>query len=242
MFEVEDRHWWFRGKRKIVGMFLNLALKPGELQSLALADIGCGTGAMLMDCRSRGSLLGVDAVPQSLEYCRRRGLEVPLVRASADRLPLAASSLRAVMLLDVLYHRAIKSDMGVLREIYAALAPGGSLVLTDSAFMCLYSDHDRAVEARHRYTRGELVSKLRDCGFQVSRSGYYNTLLFLPAALTRLWQKLFPAVEPQSNVRLPPGWLNGLLYLIFSLERLWLSHFSAPAGLSVFVIARKPLY
>ena len=55
MFEVEDRHWWYSGKQRIVRNLLARYLAPranGEKQRVA--DLGCGCGIML--CISRRTM------------------------------------------------------------------------------------------------------------------------------------------------------------------------------------------
>ena len=45
--ELEDRHWWFRGRRAIVRRLVHRAFPPAD--GRAIVDVGCGTGANLAD-------------------------------------------------------------------------------------------------------------------------------------------------------------------------------------------------
>jgi len=70
MFEVEDTHWWFRGKRAVVGgLIARFAPADGRRRAL---DVGCGTGANLGLLAGYGDAFGIDLHPLALELSRRR--------------------------------------------------------------------------------------------------------------------------------------------------------------------------
>ena len=41
--ELEEKHWWFRGRRHIIRRLVDQVLPAGK--NTAVIDIGCGTGA-----------------------------------------------------------------------------------------------------------------------------------------------------------------------------------------------------
>src|SRR5688500_12399621 len=83
MNEVEQAHWWFVGRRRIIESFLkrlsqqmageNPTKTPGSTQSLKILDVGCGTGANLEMLSQFGEAEGVDVSAEALDFCRARG-------------------------------------------------------------------------------------------------------------------------------------------------------------------------
>ena len=71
MFQVEDRHWWYAGMRRITQTILDRHLGAGPR---AIRDAGCGTGANLVYLARYGASTGLDMSPVALGFCRRRGL------------------------------------------------------------------------------------------------------------------------------------------------------------------------
>ena len=72
MFELEDRYWWFLGKRELVRMLVG---QYGPEATRRIVDVGCGTGgvsaALFADAPG---WVGMDFSPIALELCRERGL------------------------------------------------------------------------------------------------------------------------------------------------------------------------
>ncbi|MGH7804571.1 MAG: hypothetical protein ACREQJ_09490, partial [Candidatus Binatia bacterium] len=109
------------------------------------------------------------------------------------------------------------------------LEPGGRLVVLVPAIQALYGSLDRALEHHRRYSKDELVGKLRAAGFEVERSWFFNLLgvagwWFNSRVLKRV---TFPPVQLTLYDRLVP---------LFRLE----SRFKLPVGMSLIAIARKP--
>ena len=70
MFAVEDHHWWFSGKRKLVTALLEgLRLPPGA----RILDVGCGTGGMFAALRPFGRVPAVDASDLALSFAAPPG-------------------------------------------------------------------------------------------------------------------------------------------------------------------------
>src|SRR5204862_1986998 len=70
--EIQDRHWWFVGRRRLIGAVLASDL-PASASGRRVLDLGCGTGTMLGELRRFGDVHGVDTEPAAVEYCHAHG-------------------------------------------------------------------------------------------------------------------------------------------------------------------------
>ena len=235
MYEMEDKYWWFIGRRQLV----NYLVRPNvPKKSAILFDIGCGTGRNLKSfakcCRTIGSDYSMDA----LRLARKRGM-ANVFSCDAQAIPVRSDSVDIVTALDVLEH--IRNDMGAIEEVLRILKPGGKAIIIVPAYGFLWSEHDEALHHYRRYVARELRAKLSAAGFELERSTYYITALFFPILLLRLWQGLTrTSIHPAVSYVMPPRWLNHLLVWLLRLERYALRFINLPFGVSLLAITRKP--
>src|ERR1700683_4617878 len=102
MYEQEDRHWWFRGRRDGIRAVLGEATLPSGPRVL---DAGCGTGRNLVEFGDPETASGVDPSPEAVEFCHRRGL-LNVRHGSLDSLPFESGAFDILMACAVLAHVA----------------------------------------------------------------------------------------------------------------------------------------
>lgn len=234
MREIEDRHWWFRGRRQIVSAMLECMKLPAAARIL---DLGCGTGGNLRMLSGYGDVTGIEMDQAALEFARDRNAARVEAGSLPDEIPLESGGFDCITMLDVLEH--VEQDEAGLATVRRLLAPSGQLLLTVPAFRFLWGPHDEEHHHHRRYRAGELRSKLESAGFEISRLSYFNTWLFPPIALLRLVRKWFPAGETGMESGLPPAWLNRILQSLFASERYVLVRARLPFGVSLLAVARK---
>ena len=113
MRALEDRHWWFRGRWRVVHDLLasGLAAARAGGPGARVVEIGCGTGGNLAALQRDERLhtdadrrLGIDRDQDAIGFCTGRDLAADLVRADGLRLPLGDGSADLVLALDVIEH------------------------------------------------------------------------------------------------------------------------------------------
>lgn len=238
-FDLEETYWWFAGKRKIIETIFECQNLIKDEES-NLLDIGCGTGFNLAIFQKYINSFGCDFSDEAIYFCKKRDLK-RIAKSNAGELPFKSETFRIVTLLDVLYHKNIQSDIKVIRETKRVLKKNGYLIITDSAFNFLSSKHDRALHARERYTREKLRSKLREEGFLVLKSSYFNFFLFPVVLSFRLFDRLTlnENVKPESNLKPINKVFNKILIYILRMEAFLIRYLNFPFGSSLLCLAKK---
>lgn len=235
MYRVEESHWWFVGRRKIIRSFLERVCFDLKTAQPRILDIGCGTGANLEMLSQFGNAEGVDVSVEALAFCRTRGLK-NVRQGEAEHLPYEDNSFDLVTGLDVVEH--LDNDLAGLKEMRRVLRPNGRSLIFVPAFMFLWGVQDDISNHRRRYTMKGLKQVVREAGFEIERATYANISFFAPILLGRLLMRL-TGFRPASENNLTMGFLNGLLGAIFGAEAGFLRHVNFPFGVSIICAARR---
>jgi SAM-dependent methyltransferase len=233
MLDVDEQHWWYRGRRQIIRAELDQLPLPSEARIL---DAGCGSGRTLEELIDYGTVAGLELNPDAAEVARGRGCgEVQIGRL--EELPWPSDSFDLITCLDVIEH--VPDDRGALRELRRVSKTGGWLLATVPAYQALWSYHDEANHHYRRYGRATLRAAVTDAGWRLERMTSFNTLLFPPAAVVRLVHRRLRRdgsghEEQRFDLQLGPAWLNGVLERPLRAEANWLRRgHTLPAGLSL---------
>jgi SAM-dependent methyltransferase len=231
MLDVDEQHWWYRGRRRVIRAELDRLRLPADARIL---DAGCGSGRTLEDLAAYGQVSGLELNPDAAEVARGRGCgEVQIGRL--EQLPWTDDSFHLITCLDVIEH--VPDDRAALRELRRVTKPGGWLVATVPAYQALWSSHDEANHHYRRYERTTFRAAVEDAGWQLTRMTSFNTILFPAAAAVRLAQRRLRRQNgdsPDFDLRLGPAWLNRALERPLRMEASWLSRGrTLPAGLSL---------
>ncbi|NNE69717.1 MAG: class I SAM-dependent methyltransferase, partial [Rhodothermales bacterium] len=95
---VEDSHWWFVGRRRI----LRALLERHEVEG-PLLEVGCGTGANLPMLAEFGSVVGVEPDSLDLSRAQERGIG-RLVQGALPHQLHVDDQFGTVLALDVIEH------------------------------------------------------------------------------------------------------------------------------------------
>ncbi|HEX8708747.1 MAG TPA: class I SAM-dependent methyltransferase [Pyrinomonadaceae bacterium] len=238
--DLEEWHWWFRGRRKILEAILRDELREAEQRSIL--SVGCGPAHglewLIPFAGPKGQVVGLDLEPL---HARQLPSQVKFVTGRLEQAPLADASFDLVLALDVLEH--LDDDSAGLMEAVRLTRPGGLLLVTVPALPSLWGGQDVVSNHRRRYTErtlSGLFAGAKLAGYQVR---YFNTLLFPLAASVR-WSRraLGLANRPRSDFEdNRPGLFNELLARVFSAESRLIARVRMPVGVSLLARYSPPV-
>jgi ubiquinone/menaquinone biosynthesis C-methylase UbiE len=152
-------------------------------------EIGCGTGFVITGLRAKFpqvSFTGSEIFLAGLRFAADRLPGVQLLQMDARHIPFK-EEFDVVGAFDVLEH--IEEDEAVLTEMFRAVRPGGGIMITVPQHPWLWSQLDDLSYHKRRYTRRELLTKVRAAGFEVKLVTSFVSFLLPLMYLSRLRKK-----------------------------------------------------
>ena len=231
MLQVENCHWWFVARRKIIDALIN---KSNFANNISIFEVGCGNGANLKFLSSHGQVTAIEKNSAALANAKNKNIGTILQGELPYGIPEeVGGNFDLIVMLDVLEH--IDEDGACLRELRSTIKNNGKLLLTVPAYQNLWSYHDEIHQHKRRYSISQLSSLLKNNGWKINYISFFNMLLFPLAFLDRKYSSTLSKQDYKLNI--PPTWLNWILKIIFSLEQYLIGTISFPFGLSIIVLA-----
>jgi SAM-dependent methyltransferase len=233
MFRVEETHWWYKALHRLI--FQTLEAELPDWREKEIADVGCGTGALLKQLGNPEKNVGIDLAPEAISFCRQRGLN-NVQQGDIHALPFPGASFDAVICSSVLYHQWVGDVEGAVQEMHRVLRPGGTLLIIVPAFPFLHSAHDEAVMTARRFRKREILELLRKQNFKIRRLTYWTTFLFplAVAARTLGGSKMGRDFETDKA-----SFTQRMFTQVMALELHLLRKISLPFGVALLAVARK---
>ncbi len=233
--DVESEHFWFKARRHYI-----LQLLENTNRDATILDIGCSSGVLLTEFAQKGfdqsKLYGIDISEKAIANCHEKGIPNTSVM-DAQEITLK-EKFDVVIASDCLEH--LKEDRKALKNWIDLLEPNGTLLVFVPAFMSLWSAHDVFNMHHRRYTKPELVTKLKETGFTITKASYWNFFLFFPVYLFRLISNLRKSKSEDASGDLDnPSRFNESIYRLIKFENQLLKRMNFPFGVSTFCIAKK---
>jgi len=251
LLAVQGRHFWNRGRHKILLKVLQseLARRAGNTEELRAIDMGGGCGGWLEYLHThQPNLFRVLALADKSVSALQ--MAEPVVGEFADRYQIDLLDLvwseewDVVFLLDVIEH--IPDHVEVLRQIRKSLRPGGLLFITAPALEVFWSYNDEFARHQRRYCRQDFHDLANQSGFNLIRANYFMFFLSPALILSRLLLRPPASATPEQlrahterSHRIPAEPLNTILYQVFAAESVLMNRVPFPWGTSILGVFQR---
>ncbi len=237
MSEVQDGHWWWLGRRKIIETMIERHIDCS--QKLLIADVGCGFGANIPMLRQYGDVVGLELQEDALRAVKKKwGEENARVWKSPEKL---MQQFDLILMADVLEH--IPNDQEAVEWMFDHLKDGGHALLTVPAHQFFWSQMDEAVHHIRRYGHGQFLALFYG-KWKIKKFSFYNFFLFpIKAAfvvVTRFLRVFSLNDKTRSYNDIPPSLINILFKYILWIESELIANLSLPFGVSMVILVQKP--
>lgn len=232
MYELEDHHWWFRGKRLLITETVS-RLRKNDCPMIL--DAGCGTGVVSKELARLGKVVGVDSLLEALKFYKFRGLSGIL--SDITGLPFPDNTFDFAIASDVLEH--IYDDLKALNELKRVVKGDGYIIVTVPAHQFLYSAHDIALNHFRRYTKRSFLQLLAQCGLSIHKFSYTNFFILPFVFIARMVQKIVRPNLSRTNTGKVPKAVNEILYKLYKFEAVWIRKHEFFTGVSLFAVLKK---
>ncbi|PIP65273.1 hypothetical protein COW95_02710 [Candidatus Peregrinibacteria bacterium CG22_combo_CG10-13_8_21_14_all_49_11] len=215
--EIEERHWWFLGRRHILRQMVR-AFVPPSCDTVVI-DVGCGTGGNIGVLAHAYTTVGIDPSSQAITAAKKRFPKTEFICGYApqdlgDRMKTA----NLILLNDVLEH--IKDDRAFLVSLISALFPGAGVLITVPADMSLWSQHDESFGHYRRYSHATLAKLWEGLPVTVRLLSSCNTrfypLIKCVRSVNRYRGHALGAAG--TDFHIPPPFMNRILARMFAGE------------------------
>ena len=179
---MEDKHWWFLGRRRIVREVIRTAvsLSPQDV----VVDVGCGTGGNTAALAVDLPCIGMDPSLEAIQLAQERFPNVQFLCGDIhEQINRIKDSVGLFLLLDVLEH--LPDDSRFFERILNLAKSGAHLLLTVPANMTLWSEHDVSFGHYRRYTIESLQRLWAGLPVTARLVSYYNSRLYPVVRATR---------------------------------------------------------
>lgn len=178
-----DGSFWVSSRNRLFKRLVQQYLVPqGRTKFL---EIGCGTGDFIRQIvqNEKLEITGSEIYLKGLVYAKKSLPTVDFVQFDVTQGTIG-ERFDMITAFDVIEH--IEQDQIALSNIGKMLKKNGILIMSVPQHMFLWSQLDEIVKHKRRYSRKELVAKLKENGFDISYVTSFIFILFPLMLISRL--------------------------------------------------------
>jgi len=236
LFKVENNHFWFIARKE----FILQNFKKYIPTDKNIIEIGAGTGNVsryLKEHKYDDISVG-EMHLNGLKYAQSYGIKECYQFDLLDS-PFE-NEFDVVCMFDVLEH--IEDDNLALKNVNKSLNKNGQIILTVPSHNWLWNRDDTIAGHKIRYTKRQLIDKLKANGFEIEEARYFfmfiTPLLYLRTILNKDDGSKVLEEEYSNDISMNPI-LSNILLFISRIENKINRFLPNLFGGSLFVIARK---
>lgn len=245
--EMQERHFWYRGRHRFLLGALERHLPKSATQRSAI-DLGGGAGGWVQYlAKERPALFAQLALADSSLVALAHAEAVLPPNAQRYQIDLMNLHMHeewdAAFLLDVIEH--LPDDQRALEQANEALKLGGLLFVTTPAIPQFWSYNDDLVHHLRRYTRADFARLAKATGFTLLDARYFMFFLSPLYLLSRMKPGFGKLSDDDKKAlvlkqhAIPAKPINGVLSAIFNAETPVGHWMRFPWGTSVLGVFRK---
>jgi len=244
LFKLEHTNFWFKARNRLI-MYLFKKFIPAEEIQKTL-EIGCGTGFVLNELKNLPGLklYGAEVHLEGLKFASNRLPNIEFFQTDVTNMSFK-SEFDIICTFDVLEH--ITGDEKAIVNIKNALKPKGLFFISVPQHKFLWGAIDVLSDHKRRYSRRELIDKLKNGGFKILSVTSFVFSLFPLMVISRLINK---KKLPQNNNGIQdlfhefriPGILNSVFGIFMRIDEYLIRlGLKLPFGGSLMIVSEKEL-
>ncbi len=199
-----------------------------------LLDVGCSIGNLIKFFLNKDMVIGIDIDKKALKIAEKRYKNYKNFKAlcldisKKDSLKLKGYNIDTVFSSNVIEH--IKDDQAAFNNIFKILRKNGRFLLLVPSIKTLYGTMDNYDGHYRRYSKKELLYKLKKAGFVIENIRYINFFGILG------WYTNGKILKKRMLSENQMGLFDLFVPFLFKFEKL----FGPFIGLSLIAICKKP--
>jgi SAM-dependent methyltransferase len=240
--KLEIGNFWYVSRNKVLKYLFGKYLKGKKSDVL---EVGCGNGIVLGALSELNNLhlTGADIYLSGIKNAQLNAPKADFIQINAESIPFE-NKFDAVGCFDVLEH--IENDVKVISQLTKALKTNGTLFITVPQYPWLWSEIDEIDRHKRRYTKKEIVDKIKNAGMDVLYVNSFVFALFPVVLASRIGRKrkIEEVKITDAKVRYPEmeisPLINSLLRAVMYIDEVLISlGIKLPFGSSLIIVAKK---